>query len=393
MHRAKKRIAWAAVALSTLAILVATLRSGGHTVASGWSFSLASGDAALAELIQNLLLFIPLGAALAWNGVRPLRAIAIGATLSFTVEFIQQWLPGRDPSVGDIVANTISTAIGVGLVVTAPRWLTVSPRRAAWQSILSATAAAMVWVGTGTLLRPIFPPPPYHAVGTPNFNYWGQYQGKVLSAHVGGGPLPLLETRIVAVAAPRRPSRPSPLVAVLDARDTRVLIVAVDLADLALLYHMRADELTLEQPDLRLRHALAPPTIAPGDTFTVTASRGCLSVNGAGRCGLGYTIGDGWKLIFYPEHFPAWAMTLLNALWVGGWMLGVGYWGRLAGHGPLIYAALGLGIVGLLVVPPLTGHNGTTVGEWIGGVGGVGVGYWLSIDRVLKDRLGDYTRP
>ena len=131
MHRAKKRIAWAVVALSTLAILVATLRSQGGALAPGWSFSITSGDAALAELIQNLLLFLPLGVSLTLAGVRPRRAIALGVLLSFAVEFAQQWIPGRDPSTGDILCNSISTALGVTLVRFAPRWLTTPPRRLA----------------------------------------------------------------------------------------------------------------------------------------------------------------------------------------------------------------------------------------------------------------------
>src|SRR5882762_11083197 len=116
-----------AVAVSVLAILVATLHAGGTKIAPGWSFSITSGDAALAELIQNLLLFIPLGLSLTLAGVRPLRVVAIGALLSFAVEFTQQWIPGRDPSVGDIVCNSISTALGVLLVVTAPLWLWAPP--------------------------------------------------------------------------------------------------------------------------------------------------------------------------------------------------------------------------------------------------------------------------
>ena len=248
-----------AVALSVLAILVATLHVSGSTLPVGWSFSLTSGDAALAELIQNLLLFLPLGASLALAGVRPLRAIAIGAGLSFTVEFIQQWLPGRDPSAGDIVCNTVSTAIGVALVVTAPRWLTVPARRAAWQALAMALLAAAVWLGTGWLL-----------------------------------------------------SHPA-----------------------------RVRALTLEHPG-----------------------------------GLGYTIGDGWKLLFYPEHCPAWAMTLLNALWVGGWMLGVGYWGRLGGSG---LVAVAVAVLGLLAVPGMTGLNATPGTEWVGAVLGIGVGWYLGL--------------
>src|SRR5207237_8101785 len=94
----RNQYAIAAVALSTLGILIATLHTAGTELPAGWSLTVTSGPAALAELIQNLLLFIPLGASLVLAGVRPLRAIALGAGLSLTLELLQQWFPRRKPS-------------------------------------------------------------------------------------------------------------------------------------------------------------------------------------------------------------------------------------------------------------------------------------------------------
>ena len=384
----------ALLAVAVLAILVATLRPGGTTLPSGWSFDISSGEAALSEAIQNLLLFVPLGVALVLNGVRPLRAIAIGAGLSFSVEFLQQWIPGRDPSVGDIATNTISAGVGVALMRFAPRWLMVSPRRSAWQAIGTALLAVVVWLGTGVLLRPSIPPPPYREVRTPDFSQWGHYRGTVLETNAG--PLPLsvvpLPLRITAVAGSRPPGRIAPLVAILDERDTKVLVVAVDGADLALRYHTRAAPLTLEQPDMRWRRAMAG--IAPRDTFTVQAWRGeygnCLSLNSARRCGLGYTIGDGWKLIFYPERWPGWVLGTLNSLWLAGCLMGIGYWGRRAGTGgnrrerAVIVVAVSLALLGMLIVPSVTGLNATSINEWIGAIGGMGLGYGLASAGALR---------
>src|SRR5205085_6913832 len=129
----KKRIGLILSILSIAGICFFTLRPGGYTFTRSWSFYLTAGDAALAELIQNLILFIPLGIGLALafplsrrergsggeDRRAPLAAVLLGALLSFGIEFAQQYIPGRDPSVGDIVANTISTALGVLLVVSA----------------------------------------------------------------------------------------------------------------------------------------------------------------------------------------------------------------------------------------------------------------------------------
>src|SRR6266699_664614 len=165
--------AWAAAAAAILGICIATLHSHGGSTTAGWSFYLTTGDAAFAELIANLILFIPLGVALTVAGVKPLRVIAAGAVLSCTVEFLQQWIPGRDPSVGDILCNTISTSLGALLVARAPAWLFVSPRRSAWQARLTAIVAVHVWYGTGALVRHASPPMPYHIVTTPDFEHYG----------------------------------------------------------------------------------------------------------------------------------------------------------------------------------------------------------------------------
>src|SRR6266705_1689411 len=197
--------AWAAAAASILGICIATLHSrGGGSTPAGWSPYLTTGDAAFAELIANLILFIPLGVALTVAGAKPMRVIAAGAVLSCTVEFLQQWIPGRDPSLGDIVANTNSTALGVLLVVAAPIWLFVPSRRSTWQALTTAIIAVPVWWGTAFMLRQTAPPLPYDVVLTPDFRYFGHYNGRVIDvrpAKTGG------RLDITAIAATEPPSR------------------------------------------------------------------------------------------------------------------------------------------------------------------------------------------
>jgi hypothetical protein len=390
---------WSGAALSTLAILVATLHRAGTELPSGWRFNLSSGDSGLAELIQNLLLFIPLGLSLALAGVRPWRAITLGALLSFSVEFAQQWIPGRDPNVGDIICNTAGTAIGVALAWSRSHWFFTPPRRSAWHALATAVLAVCVWLGTGALLRPTFPAAPLTPVTAPDLHQWGRFRGKVVWVRFAGG---ILSVEAIAPPPGRMPGRESPLAVVFDAHGTMAVVLAVDSRDLELSYHTPAARLTLEQPELRWRGALTP--IAPGDTFTASAGHDengiCMAVNREFRCGFGYTIGDGWKLLFDPEVFPEWALVLLNSLWVAGWMIGVGWWaGRTAvgggrGRYEAVFArvAVGIVLVGLVVVPWLTGLNGTSFWEWVGALGGIEAGLVLG-NRVLKDRLGESARP
>ena len=373
----KSRFGIALAILSAAAILFLTLRHGGTELTHGWSFDFWAGDDALAGLLQNLILFIPLGASLTLAGARPWHVVASGALLSCTVEFLQQWIPGRDPSVADITCNTISTALGVLLVVGAPRWLFVSPRRSAWQARIAAVIAILAWYATGAMVRQTFPPLPYHLVTTPDFDYFGLYRGKVVTVTPG-----LRALEVTAVAAPHPPGQTSPLIALLDAQDQKAVMLSVDGHDLTLRYAMPALHATLEQPDLRLRGALRG--VAPGDTFIAAtwhdSTNICLRLNAIERCHLGYTIGDGWKLIYYPQGRPPWMLGLINTLWMMGCVIGVGFWaarsrGGQNGTGGI---ALTVVILGLLMVPLVTGLKATAPHEWLGALAGLGVGYLVA---------------
>jgi hypothetical protein len=380
--RLLKLFPWLILAAATGGILLATLHPGGHSTSGGWSFSLASGDAALAELLQNLILFIPFGIGVALCGVRPLRSVALGALLSCSVEFAQQWIPGRDPSVGDIVCNTISTAVGVGLVHLAPRWLTVSPARSGLHALGAAVLAILVWLGTAAALQPTFGSSPYRVVARPDFDFWGLYKGEVSEATMLNAML-----YVKATFPPRPPGRPSPLAAILDAQGKRAVILAVAERDLTMRYNMPALKLTLEQPDLRWEHALE--NIAPGDTFTANTGHQsghvCLAFNTNWRCDLGYTIGDGWKLIFYPEGWPGWLLAFINACWVLGWTIFVGFWaGRTSlndkgagGHRRAAKIAVAIVLLGMIVVPMTTHLKGSSLLEWIGALLGIELGLVL----------------
>jgi hypothetical protein len=366
----------ALTAVSILAILVATLRPQGDALPAGWSYSLAAGDKASAEVIENLLLFIPLGIALALGNARAWRCIAAGALLSLAVEVAQQWIPGRDPSIGDLTLNTLGTAIGVLVARTAPRWLVPAPTRAAWLSLAAAVFTATVWLGTGWLLRPMLPVASALELRAPDLgSHMDLFSGRVLSVT---GRLAVAEPLRIVATVGTPSGRFAPILDVDDGPGPAGTIVAADRTDLVLRNRSRSMFLLLDRPDLRARGALAGLT--PGDTITITVRTDrnrpafCLARDAREACGLGYTVGDGWKLIFFPDHFPPWALRLLDALWVGGGLLGVGLWAR---RHPATGAALLVAAATLALGPGLVGLEATPLGEWLGAAAGVASG-WLA---------------
>jgi len=148
------------------------------------------GDAALADGILNAALFLPFGAALSVAGWRPWRAIALSALLSFGVETAQFEIPGRDPSLSDVLFNTLGAALGVALAHSAPSVWRPTPRRADVLSIAGALGGASVITLTGVLLAPSFPEDVYYGGWTPRFGHLEWYGGRVLQASVDGLEIP-----------------------------------------------------------------------------------------------------------------------------------------------------------------------------------------------------------
>lgn len=85
------------------------------------------------EFLANIALFVPLGLLLvaAWPRANAWVVVLLGYSASATIELVQTLLPSRYPTLSDVVANTIGTAIGCVLVrlvmrrQSAPRYVQV----------------------------------------------------------------------------------------------------------------------------------------------------------------------------------------------------------------------------------------------------------------------------
>jgi hypothetical protein len=117
-----------AVALALIG--VATLiPQGGGTRTDVAVLCLRCGAMGGPDLVLNVVLFVPLGVALAWWGARPGRALAIGLALSVAIEIAQLGLPGRFATLRDAACNAAGAWLGAVLALHLARWL--APSRAA----------------------------------------------------------------------------------------------------------------------------------------------------------------------------------------------------------------------------------------------------------------------
>ena len=388
-----------------LPILVATLWPFPGQEPEGFLSCIACSDDATSDVLLNILLFAPLGAALALRVRSIPRCALIAALLSASIELAQLYIPGRDSSLGDLLSNTLGGALGAVLTRTAALWLLPSPERAARLSRTAALAAAVVCWVTGALLTPAFPDALYYGQWTPSLAHLARYRGRVLAATLSGlritpGPIPdshLVRERLAskqgfslhvrAVAGPRTPAL-APLFAIYDDHEREIVLLGPDRDDLVFRFRARATDLRFDQPDVRLVSALQH--VAAGDTLAITVTRGgqreqgrySFEVNGRITSGLGCTVGCGWAVLMYPESFPAWMRMLLGAAWVGGLLAPAGFWMRTRGDALFTAAAVATGLAGAPAFTPLVA---TPALQWAAAALGVLAGAALRI--VLSRRL------
>jgi VanZ family protein len=144
----------AAIALSVFAIIAITLTPIGNGPPLPFSPSIGEGRRWLADGLLNLVLFVPLGLALGWNGRSVAKVALAGLLLSTAVEIAQLWIPGRDSSLSDIVFNTGGTLVGALLGRGHRAWIVPRPETSRALTGTTLAIAALAMVLTAFLLSP-----------------------------------------------------------------------------------------------------------------------------------------------------------------------------------------------------------------------------------------------
>ena len=384
-------LGWALAAGSAAAILALTLFPTNAPATSRLHNCLLCGERGLADALLNVILFLPLGISLALAGVRMGRATLAGWALSAAVELGQLWVVrGRDASMGDLLFNTLGTALGALLVQTAGRWMV--PRGAALAARLALAAAVLagaVVALTGVLLQPSFPDARYFVQWTPELDGWAQYPGRVVGSAVGDLPLTLDDhpdpeavrrrfergdpVAVNVVAGPIVPGL-APILRVVTGDSREIALVSARGADVVARYRQRGADWLLDQPSIVADDALR--AVRPGAPLAIAVRRDgrthCLEVDGRASCAYTFTAGHGWGLLMYVLSLPAWAKRVLDAAWVAALCLLPGLWLR-RGRWESVAAAAVLA-ASLVVLPRLVQLGPTGPLEYAGALLGLLVG-------------------
>lgn len=202
---------WIAIG-STITILLATLSPwlGIAPMRIPTAWCLACGGAWVMDAVSNLLLFAPLGGALAARAWRMYRVALVAAALSLLVETMQSFgiPPSRSPSLSDLVTNTTGAMLGALLVRFWTPLRLPDPPRALRLAQVAALLTVTVVVLTAIALTPRYPT--VDGAGDlrrSRFDYapgYGWYGGSLTDlrlndrsvAHTGEGPLVMEGARL-----------------------------------------------------------------------------------------------------------------------------------------------------------------------------------------------------
>lgn len=347
-HLIRSRVALAFLVFAVLAILSLTLAPGEPYSTPGPFDCIVCGERGLADIILNIILFVPAGmlAARAF-GARP--AVVIGAAfLSGLIEIAQVVVPGRDSAVGDVIFNTAGGLVGLLLVATADAWLRPGARLRRIAAVVCGLLVPGLVAMTGWLARPTFSDAAWFSMQNPDLSHLVQYTGEVLSGRVGPVTLPAsgwlpaatrdsVHASLVAgdeihvrVVAGEPPPGTVALLAIYDAGQREVLLLGPRFDDLLVRIRHVSDEVRIDRLDVRVRDALEGVT--PGDTLDLRATRNegeyCLSIGGWTTCGLGMNATLGWSMLYGPGNLKAWSAAVVALGWAATLAALLGFYAR-----------------------------------------------------------------
>jgi hypothetical protein len=351
-------VAWAS------GLLWLTLTPGSGTVHPS-SLCIVCGDTGIADALLNVAGFVPLGLLL---GVRRsvLAALLAGVLLSLGIEIAQLWIPGRFPTLADVIWNGLGAGMGAILVRLF--------RLPAGSTASAVTGGFVVlfllgWFHcAGLLLVPVRSEAPYHGQWTPAVAGLEHYEGHVLEASLNGAPVPAgsfppgaqtdavlsgdWTLQIRAIKGPA-PTAIAPLIRL--RAHVGILYFAVDGEDLVWHERTRAQALGLQTAtDVRFVNALAGHRA--GDIIELSASREgerlCLGVGATHSCSSGVAPSRTWALLMKsPASASPWILQGVDLAWMAALLFPIGL---IAGSWRTAAALAAVAVGGMLVAAGLT---------------------------------------
>jgi len=294
------------------------------------------------DILRNIILFgVPAAFTRRW---RTGSVLLVAALISVSIEALQNLIPGRVPSLLDVMANVFGAWAGHHFVV----WY----RDRSSQRVEKHRRLYLGWVTVTTLVllispvafSPHLPGRPWYVHAQPQLGHLQPYSGRLLETKLNGqsvknGPLPdgvldsdfpaahQLEVRGQVGASP---TQLSGLFVITDSGGHEVALLALQGIDLFYRIRTLGDRWGLESPRLWWRGAF-PAELHPGAPFLLQVEQSntetCLEVNGRRHCRKAVPVQESWQLWLPSRSLGADIHDELGGWWLIAlfFPLGAGY--------------------------------------------------------------------
>jgi hypothetical protein len=401
------------VVASAATIAFATITPGVGTPPPFNPLCLACGELGAVDVVLNVLVFVPLGVGLALGGARPLRAIGGMFAVSLTIELLQLFLiPGRDPTIRDVLMNSTGGAIGFAIgahidSLVQPRGRLGVKLLIAWSVLWLAVQSVAAYALVPALTRSRY----YGQIAADLGETLSPFPGEVLKPAVGSIGIPDRElpddgvralllrpqgSLIQATVIPRAcPAKTAGIVRIADAGMREIVLLAQDDADLLFGVRTAAEVLRLRPVRYRLNQVFGPGSncVVAGDTILIqarytpkavlmrTVARGRITEET-----IAPSLSQGWRLFLPVQTYidPGIQGAALTAVWLFILMLPAGYWGWFAARSiklgsarsnatAVVFVLMVLAIA-FVAMPGLFGVPPVRAWEWLAAIGGAAAG-------------------
>jgi len=362
------------------------------------------------DFVLNIVLFIPFGLGLRWLLGNWRTPVIVGAATTLAIEMLQwRQIPGRDASLGDLLANAIGTMLGAWLAVAVLRWLMATGAAARRLTTVWGLIAAAVITVSATLLQPFPTKSPLWVQWVPQRPHMDVFQGQLNRVELNG--LPISRTDILTAARLLDTATHGVAVRVeingsIPPTERRAYIVRTASAlEEGFALSQRGDALLFRTNTLAARLKLRTITVELANAFPAAGSasngeadlarieaRSVPEAMVVSNTANGYetsvalrrTVGLAWALLvpwditLGPSWWPA------NAAWLAALLIPVAFLtSRTARRLPdeparrVMWWPLALVLVTMIAAPAITGAALSGAGEWLGVLIGLAAGAWL----------------
>ncbi|MCH2187596.1 VanZ family protein [Myxococcota bacterium] len=291
------------------------------------------------DILRNVILFaVPAAFTRRW---RTRWVLALAAVFSVSIEGLQTLIPGRVPSLLDVLANVSGAWIGHRAVVwyfdgSTPRWEKHRTLYVGWVILTT-----LVLLTAPVAFSPHAPPRPWYLHAPPNLGHLEPYGGTVMETKLDGralqsGRLSATDARTDFLSAHRveirgtagaPPGQVSGLFLITDGIGREVALLGLQGTDLFYRVRTLGDHWGLETPRIWWRDAF-PDQLEEGNAFVIRVEHSdtevCLEVDRRRQCRMATPLEDGWQLWLPARAIGAYAYHGLGQLWLFALFLPIG---------------------------------------------------------------------